>query len=158
MSRASLPCEREVSRQACTCSRCVYRRRARCLFASNTCGQVREQKLIHSRFAPKPHPSLLPGVNDYSSARGKERWALALILCGVDTLALGQRRWDPGDTPRALLPATCQPSLMMVCKVQPKTPTTLHSYSPSKGLKGKIREVGSKWQSQAAWVWAARGI
>lgn len=55
MRRASPPV-RGVSRQVCACTRCVYRRRARCLLASNTCGQVREQKPIHSRFAPKPHP------------------------------------------------------------------------------------------------------
>lgn len=41
------PCERG-ERQVCACTRCVYRRRARCLLASNTCGQVGEQKPIHS--------------------------------------------------------------------------------------------------------------
>lgn len=43
-----------MSRQASTCTRCVYGRKA-----SNSCGQVREQKLIHSLFAPKPNPSPL---------------------------------------------------------------------------------------------------
>ena len=66
--------------------------------------------------------------------RGKEQGALALTPFGVGTLALGQRKWGPAPSSlRDLPPATSQPSLIMVCEVQPKMSTTLHSYSPSKG-------------------------
>lgn len=65
----------------------------------------------------------------------------------IGTFALEQRRPGPRDTPRALLPATSQPSLIVVCKVQAKTSPPSIPTVQAKALKGKIREDGSKVQS-----------